>query len=302
MASAYKALLGMIALGVMGTSADAHEGDQIIPIYAFPSEVLPDLHDGTLADWQAMFPEPTLTEADFQSLSFGDGAAIGAPDLAVNVYLGWSPSQNRIYAAFERWDDVYINTYTAEDEPRSLCEHDCISLMLDGDHSGGEYVYQGCQDFSSSPYTCPEILGNLQAQQYMAVADAHGGQQLAYGGQGNDWVPRLPFGDVGGFVEAGEPHRSVIELMVTPFDDLRFWEEPSESAESTLSEGQIIGLEISLPDYDVAGETHGFHNLSGRVNTWRVADFFLDGLLLGAKDRPTVSAVDSWGRIKYSFR
>ena len=260
-------------------------------IFEFLDSELPDLHDGSLEDWERISSRPTFTELDFQSLNVGEGAAIGPPDLAVEVYLGWSGSQNRIYAAIERLDDVYVNTYEGGDLT-GIWRYDGFEIMVDGDHSGGQYngySFDCCGGFKLAvpldwgPEPCWDACrSNFSAQQYIGIAVAPDGRLLGHlGSDANDWATLPPYGDAGGFLEEGVPHRSVVEMMLTPFDELR-WEGPEYSRESVLKTGKIIGLQVSVPDFDEeAGKYRGFSTLEGQPNTWREADNFVDCVLMG---------------------
>ena len=109
-------LLTAMACLLAATLCSAHvPGARLYYIYEFLDPDLPDLHDGSLEDWERLFFRPTFTTLDFQSLNVGEGAPIGPPDLAVQVYLGWNGSRNRFYAAIERLDDAYVNTYEGGD-------------------------------------------------------------------------------------------------------------------------------------------------------------------------------------------
>ncbi len=287
-------IVGIAQATAFSSPARAHVGERVYPIYRFPDEALPDLHDGTLEDWQHVLSVPTLTEADFGSLDVGDGARIGAPDLAANIYLGWSATPNRIYLAIERWDDAYVNEY--DGSFNSIWRHDSIEFMVDGDHSGGPYHGFHCENECET-----RALANFQAQQYVAIAQPSDTQRIYYQGYGHTWVPFPPYNDSGGFVEEGDLHRSIIELMITPFDAL-YWDDPVRSRTSPLVAQQIIGFQLSLTDVDgEPGQYHGFHTLAGQANTWRDADTFVDGALLGPPT-PTAAQGISWGRIKASFR
>ena len=46
---------------------DAHWGDLVFPIYEIPTVDLPDVHDGTLEDWEDIVPGASVTDADFAS-------------------------------------------------------------------------------------------------------------------------------------------------------------------------------------------------------------------------------------------
>ena len=105
-------LFSVVLVFLLPLTVAAHVGDVLYPLYELRDNELPDLHDGSLEDWQALFSEPHLTDADLTSFpEVGDGAAIGAPDLAVDIYFGWNKTQNQVYAGFEVRDDVYINEY-----------------------------------------------------------------------------------------------------------------------------------------------------------------------------------------------
>ena len=78
------------------------------------------------------------------------------------------------------------------------------------------------------------------------------------------------------------------------------WNAPGDSKVSDLSDGKVIGFQISVPDFDVApSEYRAFHTLTGQAATWRYAERFADGRLVGAGGGTAVEA-DSWGRIKAS--
>ena len=290
-------LLAAIAWLLVPSLCSAHvPGSRLHYIHEFSDHELPDLHDGTLEDWEGVLGRPTLTESDFESLEVGDGALIGPPDLTANVYLGWSGTQNRLYVAIERVDDVYVNTYEGGDLT-GLWRHDSIEIMVDGDHSGGQYNGFYYDDDCDGGWKPVALLAdhwdpcryrsNFQAQQYFGIAAAPDGRLLGCQASGaSDWVTVPPYGDAGGFVEEGLPHRSVVEIMVTPFDELR-WDTPQHSRESVLKAGKIIGLQIAVPDFDTeAARYHGFSTLGGQTNAWRQADSFVDFLLMGSGEDP----------------
>ncbi|NKB71021.1 MAG: hypothetical protein GKR89_28460 [Candidatus Latescibacteria bacterium] len=303
-------------IAVFSLPANGHVGENPYLIYAFADEDLPDLHDGTLSDWLNVFPGPTLTEVDFGSLDVGEGASIGAPDLSAHIYLGWNKSQNRIYAAIERFDDLLINEYQATD-PQGIGAFDSIECMVDGDHSGGQYanfntlsltdcelsVEQAFADsvLEADELDCirPQYFNHRHAQLYQGMVTPSLGGLLAIAEQSRVWANAIPYSDIGGFVDPVNPQRTVIELMVTPYDSLDT-RGPAYSLESVLEIGKTIGFQFSLADFD-SGVYHGFHTLGGQADTWRDADTFVDGELLGTP-APTSMQGDSWGRIKASLQ
>jgi len=296
------------------TTASAYVGAVMHPIYELPTADLPDLHDGTLADWEAVLPGASVTHDDFVAWSdVGDGAPVDPGDLAYQVFLAWHGSSQRVYAAIERVDDVYVNDYEGGGSA-NVWRHDGFELMVDGDHSGGEY-----QGFMNSDLTSEELrlAAQSQAQHYSAVPEAADGHLLALFELSGphtaaERMPLTlpPYADAGGFVLAGSPSISGIEMYVTPFDALNVVN-PGESRPSALYAEKIIGFHIAIPDFDTEpSKYHGFYTLSGEPATWRYAERFVDGVLLPCEGgdcgtvRPPESAVhtDSWGRIKASLR
>lgn len=303
----------VLALGLaLATGASAHIGTKIYPIYELPTSDLPDLRDGTLDDWEDVLPGASLDHNEFAPLNFADGAGINPADLAYRVFFAWHSAGQHLYMAIERVDDKYVNTYQGGDLT-NLWQYDSIEFMLDGDHTGGQY-----NRWDDNVYSAEEIklLTNFQAQQYVAIAETPDGRHLGYQGNGQGWVTLPPWADAGGFSEGESPNTSVIEMYVTPWDELN-WQGPEVSKRSELRANKIIGFQISVPDFDTycfscdpdGDGYHGFHTLSGQPATWRLAENFVDGQLIPCDtgdcgSAPTLSAVqaDSWARIKASFR
>ena len=301
-----------VALALVGTlsfspCASAHQGNQVYPLHEILDGEI-DLHDGSLSDWEAALGGPTLVDSDFESLPVvGENAEIGPPDLSVQIYLGWSRTRNTILAGVESLDDDYVNTHPGGDLKR-LFRHDGVSVMVDGDHSGGAYDHWVLGECSGQNWPpCDSLLINLQAQSYTAIAGSPDGRLLGYPGIGNGWVTLPPYGDAGGMVVLGPPHKSVIEIMVTPFDTL-VADDRSRSQRSDLRAGMIIGVDVSFNDFDELGCADGyqcytgFYNLSGSRRSWERAEFMVDFVLIGAEERPTAVGRTSWARVKASFR
>jgi hypothetical protein len=303
-----KSLVVMLAAGLVVALCgvvSAHIGTTIFPMYELPTADLPDLRDGTLEDWEDVLPGASLDHNSFAPLNVADGSGINPADLAYRTFMAWHSAGNHIYAAIERVDDVYINTYEGGDLT-GLWRFDSIEFMVDGDHSGGSYngarLGEGLSDEEL------KLLSNFQAQQWVAVAESPDGRTMGYQGNGQAWVALPPYADAGGFSVGEAPNTSVIEFYITPWDECN-WQGPELSKRSVLEAGKIIGFQFSIPDFDTeAGAYHGFHTLSGQPNTWREADNFVDGELIpcdvgdcGAAAVPTAVKADSWGRIKASF-
>lgn len=302
-----KSLVVMLAAGLVIALCgvvSAHIGTTIYPMYELPTSDLPDLRDGTLEDWEDVLPGASLDHNEFAPLNVADGSGINPADLAYRAFFAWNSAGNHVYGAIERVDDVYINTYEGGDL-LGLWRFDSIEFMIDGDHTGGAY-----NGFSADEYSAEELklLSNYQAQQWVAVAESPDGRTMGYQGNGQAWVSLPPYADAGGFSMGEAPNTSVIEFYLTPWDECN-WQGPELSKRSVLAAGRILGFQISVPDFDTeAGAYHGFHTLSGQPNTWRLAENFVDGELIGCDTGdcgsaavPTAVKTDSWGRIKASF-
>ncbi|NKB72392.1 MAG: hypothetical protein GKR89_35395 [Candidatus Latescibacteria bacterium] len=304
----------------LASSALAHVGGQFYPVWELADIDLPNLHDGSLDDWDAVLPSVSLDHNDFVPLNVADGAAVNPGDLAYRVFLAWSASQQRIYMAIERIDDIYINTYDGTGI-QDLWRHDNVEFLLDGDHSGGIYSGFGLvqedplgeeeQGPEESAYSEEELkfLNNAQAQQYMMIADAPDGQLLWSFNAGQSWVSQPPYGDAGGFIFDSVPHISGVELYITPWTLLN-WEGPELSQPTSLEAGQVIGFQIAIPDFDQEpGQYHSWHSIDGQPNLWWDTDNFVDGELIpcaegtcGEITAESAVRADSWGWIKASFR
>ena len=270
--------VGLVVALFLGQPPDvvAHVGNLTFPIYELPVEDIPDLHDGSLEDWEDVLPGASLYLEDLTPLSLGDGAGFDPQDLDCRAFLAWNSIEQRIYLGIERVDNVYVNTYEGGSFA-ALQQHDSIGFMVDGDHSGGVF-----NDFSGDDYSEEEIklLTGFQAQQYVAIAESPDGRLLRRAGAGDEWGTRPPWGDVGGFQDGAAPNTSFIELAITPWDELN-WAGPEVSLRSRLEAGKIIGFQLSISDFDAeAGQYHGFHTLGAQSQGWRDSDTFADGELI----------------------
>ena len=298
-------LAGAGILVALGTAAQGHVGGFVYPIYEIPQHRLPDLYDGSLNDWEDLLPGASLDFLDFGSNEIVGGSHVDPNDLAFRVFLGWSDAEQRIYVGAERYDDIYINTYDGGGL-REVWRHDGLEIMIDGDHSGGQYA-----SFSGKVYGEEELkhLLNAQAQRYYILAESPEDRLIWSDNMFQEWPMSPPWTDVGGSEKGEAPSLTTIELAVTPWDDLH-WKGPEYSTPSRLLAGTYIGFQIAIADFDTEpGEYSGWFTIAAEAPVFFDAATFVDGLLLpyadGAWHEPaSVSAVrpDSWGRMKASFR
>ncbi len=299
------ALTAAVLLTVALTgAASAHLGDIIYPIYELPTSDLPDLHDGTLEDWEEVLPNTSLDHNDFVT-SRGDG--FDPSNLSWRVFLAWHHGTQRIYMAVERIDDVYIGLGEESGGETTA------ALLIDGDHSGGRYYGFLEEDGYSEEQR--KRLSYSQAQIYVFRPEPQPGHgdQLVNGPFHAPWATLPPWSDGGGTQYGEDPSYSMTEFYITPFDDLN-WEGPELGRRSVLEPGNIIGLEIAVQDNDRPGSVvSDLYRLvlptfdGGGLYPTMWSENFADGELIpcyrgNCSGATTAVSEDSWGRIKASFR
>ena len=212
---ALPALLLLLLLGIAG-DAHAHIGDEIYPFYELLDEDLHriDLTDGSVEDWHDVLGEPSLTGTDF----YYPNSHYDPSNVDNRFWLGWHRRSGTLWVAMERFDDIYHNNYAGELNESGLPAMNrwdsSFSFMVDGDHSGGRYLFG---HHSCDGCTVEEIkLQNIrQAQHWMAIAQTAAGQHVAYDGA-SEWAVREPYAAAGGGGLGNTPTTSVTELKVTP--------------------------------------------------------------------------------------
>ena len=279
-----------------------HAGDRVVPIFEITEETLAgiNLQDGLIDEWIDLMGDPTLTPVDFVFREpGGDGTTwqcyYEPSDLDYRIWLGWMDSPDRFYLAVVFADDVYYNEYDPEDLSRDLIHYDSVGLFIDADHSGGGFPIidsdgRHWQDVSFQIYYASAQVPEGHSIRYLLSSEA-------------DWLLNPPYGDGGGRTSGGIPAISVVELYVTPFDDLVV-EAPERNILSNLVAGSIVGFKVQIHDHDGGGDLRGLYQVIGTSGSGAAPDGFADGLLIGAGDIPLESSAvqaDSWGRIKASL-
>ena len=84
----------------------------------------------------------------------------------------------------ERFDDIYLNNYAGEilvesgfPRPAMVLWDSYFSFMVDGDHSGGRYLF-GHHSCDGCTVEETNLLNNRQAQHYLAIAETTAGRQV----------------------------------------------------------------------------------------------------------------------------
>ena len=128
------------------SSVHAHVGDRVYPVLPLSelSEGRVNVRDGSAAEWPELLGVPSLTAADFPSSDEFDQFDPASFDF--RLWLAWSERTNRIYVAMEQADDIYFNELdrSGDDASRGfMLDHDgSIQISVDGDHSGGAYIWR----------------------------------------------------------------------------------------------------------------------------------------------------------------
>ncbi len=283
---------------VLAGSAHAHIGEKVFLIFEIPDADLGDidLFDVDISDWEDVVGPASLTPDDFfADPTVGDGAQYNPADMDYRLWLGWNETNNRLYLAAERTDDVYIDEYGGG-APATVWQYDSVEFMVDGDHSGGQYNFNNSETMTDEEKARNQ---NSQAQKWNAIFGAPDGRILGYPGRA-EWLNSVPLSDGGGGSVGGGPTVSILEIYVTPYDDIIFADQEGSRA-TDLEAGNIIGLQIAMPDFDEAPQQYrGYHTLSGQAATFRFAERFVDARLVGAGEATAVADL-SWARIKASF-
>ena len=109
--------LALAAAAMMPLATGAHLGAFVVPIYELPTSDLPDLHDGTLEDWEAVVPGPSADHRIAWSQ-----VEINSDDLAWRAFLAWHWASQRLYVGIDDvgHDALAQRTHdTGEDQRRS---------------------------------------------------------------------------------------------------------------------------------------------------------------------------------------
>ena len=87
--------------------------------------------DGDLGDWDNVPSVFWVTQDDLIEVVTGTQGDPDAGNLAERIIVGWSPETNLVYVMEERFDDVWYGTLDDT--------NDKLELVLDADHSGGQF-------------------------------------------------------------------------------------------------------------------------------------------------------------------
>ncbi len=238
-----------------------HEGssivfpDTVLKIYQFPSNMIPRI-DGSTDDWDIMPDEYTYGTDMLLDVENDRNGKVDPDDLDVVVKIGWVKDMNRLYFLYEAYD----NYWDFEDDG---LHNDMFELMVDGDLSGGEFIYDEVEAENGNIRRI--VKKNSHAQNYHICTPAVG-KSTAMVWNCPSWLNKMPYMNcVCSYdFKHGESGKLIMECWITPFDIISF-DGPESSVESRLTENDIIGLSWLIADWDGPGKRHALPSLSHTV-------------------------------------
>ena len=304
-----RATLSITILLLTIAPAPAHvPAGRVLGIWQWPLEALPVM-DGDLSEWEvvpdSLWLDLSTLDADGNPLFWAAaGGEAGRPgteadpaDLAVRVAVGWNDEHDRLYFAQERHDDVYDRDGA---EPPVTCGgDDAVEIFLDADHGGeraiSEYERGATgRDVQIGLWRWPPIGDMAHAWNWMWTSSA-------------TWHDKEPYSCCpGSYILEGE-HGTEVTLTTewwSVYFNTLVHESPEESLVAPLSEGQIIGMAVSICDIDEP-DSQG-HNTIWTTpisySHWEgLSEIVSDWLLLPPDDYWTGVERTSWGQVKASF-
>ena len=254
--------------------------------------------DGDLGDWDNVPSIFWVTQDDLVEVVTGTQGDPDPGNLAERIIVGWNPETNLVYVMEERFDDLWYGTIADT--------NDKLELVLDADHSGGQF--QGVESIDLDP----ERWAGAEAQDWQQ--SLHQEAQLWLWG-GGVWASVEPYAGIRWNVEgeAGGPATLFQESWFTTFDDLPASSTGPDDPDlkiHDLEEGQVMGVGMAIQDDDngPGNSYNGYWVSTGDINMYFHADSLVDYVLLGFDANNWVSDADataveedSWARIKAGF-
>ena len=270
-------------------------------IYQIPAGSSIDVHDESLADWQAVVPGPTFQLSDM-TLSNSSAPVHGGDslDLELDVYMGWTAESPRIYAAFDMRDDVFYTSCGGNHIDKQR-----VTLGIDADRAMRYFETDGPSGWS---YRDAQ-LWRIMFVQGCAEAD---GDDFVFRPRTGDgltrWLFAEPWSALGGKIDRDEG-QALAELMGTPFNSVDMQDGPHASDIAELARGDTIGVYLMVADFDSESEDEEGHWDSKKQ--WWMPDLptlvelsearlsiTVPTVLLGPWEGATAVELRSWGQVK----
>lgn len=249
-------------LDQQGNRYAAARNGKVFKIFQFPRDQMPRI-DGDKSDWDIVPESYTYDTSFLKDTEDGHGDNIDPEDLDVKVTVGWVKGQNRLYFLYEAYDDFW--DFERFNPVGYL--NDIFEIVVDGDLSGGPFIYNPLIPEAKKWGNHPAHIKNhltfsgYHAQNYhIFTPPVNNAWALIWGSQ--PWIAEFPYANYAFDYDFnhGESGHLTLELWITPFDQAPF-EGPEKSVVSQLIEGKYIGLSWSVLDFD-GGKREGHFNLS----------------------------------------
>jgi hypothetical protein len=298
------AFLATACLLSFSATVQAHDPvDYLGAVWQWPATHLPVL-DSELNEWDIIPEEFWITEQKVVQSTNRTWIYTGDLDVSSIAFRWiptWNEETNRIYYAYERFDDRYQGT------------NESIETSVDADHSGGNF-------WSLEGQTDEEMARtrgrHAQISHYwFDDGNYNQGQWNWFWMTQADWYDVPPYSDhaywfSGTAPDSFEEMRQRAEWWSVYWDDFN-WADPDGSIIHDFEAGEIIGLMGSVFDADDTLEDdcncESRWALNPNVESFGDADFLADFLLLDVDEAafegisPTAVEDNTWGQIKASF-
>lgn len=303
-------LLAAAGLFAFNSATIAHDPpDFLAPVWQWPGNAVPVI-DADMSEYDIVPAEYWLGPSDFiqnfdteQARTY-KGEVADPSSWDIRYLMSWNDETNRIYFAYEEFDDFETST-----------PHDNFEFGLDADHSGGSFWHDAEEEEENNrnrgrhaqPFHWSFSGGCGTTHRgplgwtwlWVTPADWYGTPQ--YTDHAFEYTEGSP-------CSLGETRKNV-EWYQVFWDDFN-WSDPDAPLHD-FEAGEIIGMHTRLKDFDHNEENDDTEDVpAGSASRWVFsavgasfgdADYFADFQLLEVSpDFPTAVEEDSWGRIKAS--
>jgi len=281
-------IVSTLCLGLVEVSLAHFPEGTTYPAYQFPDVLVPTI-DGDLSDWDIV-PEAYRVPIGMFRDRVGGMTEPDTTDLNAWVAVGWNPTTNRLYVACWRYDNIVV-VDRPEGNPGMLWQQDDFEVMVDMDHSGGQYAAWTAEQIPDEEER--RLAQERQAQQYIFAYPQSDSIYSFMPFTPSTWVYQPPYTECG-FTFEGVVHSSgttTYEISIVPWDELIYYS-PDSSTVHMLQEGEVFGMNIALSDFDDPDnptQYHAYWVLSHQDATFKFAERFTDFLLAPMEWTPPVS-------------
>lgn len=223
-------------------------------IFRFPQHQIPRI-DGDFSDWRMVPDQYSIGLEELKNTRFGEGNALDPNDFDLKVKVGWVKGLNRLYFYIDAYDNYW-------DFSDPVMRQDIFELVVDGDISGGPFIYRNNPNKDKVPVSQLYFKGHGGHAQNYHVFTPVKDKDWAMPWGNTPWIKEFPYANVAYHYnfKPGGSGRLQMEFYITPFDYASF-DGPEYSVVSKLKENELIGLSWSMLDFD-GKQCESFMNLS----------------------------------------